>query len=343
MEPKMSEEAQTSAEEETTASAEPAETEKTQAEETTAEKKTNGKDEGEKTLAAGGEEKAEEPAPPYWPKDWIDKVAEHAGAGDAKAVKKEVARLKRLGVDPPGLYGLYRDLESKFTGGGLVKVPGKEASEEDIAAYHKAIGVPDKKEDYFENITLESGAVIGEADKPIVDAFAEKMHEAGASQPIMDAAVGWYLANQEEQAADLDQSDDTFRRESETALKEEMGATFNRKTNAIAGLFSTAPGGTDLENEEALYGRLLGGRMADGKLIGDDPDMVRFLVSMAHEMNPSAMVVEDGDQTGKSVDSEIKDIEKIMKTDKREYFKNHEARYLELIEAREKIQARARA
>ena len=309
----------------------------------TDQKQTNGA--ADKAVAAGGDKtQQQEQVKPYWPEDWRQKAAEHAGAGDAKAVKRELKRLEGI-TDPAGLYGMYRELESKFTSGGLVKVPGKDAKPEDIAAFHKALGVPEKSEDYFKDIKLANGAVVGEADKPLADDFAAAVHKAGAPPQVVNAALNWYFGNQEKQAATLDESDDKFRRESELALKEELGPAFRRKTNAIASLFELAPGGADVKNEKSLYARLMAGRTADGAVIGNDPDMVRFLVALAMDRNPSASVVEDGDQTGKSIETEIATIEKRMKDDRHAYFKDEkaQARYRELITARDKIQSRQRA
>jgi len=300
-------------------------------------------DDGKKPLAAGGEVQQQQEKP-YWPADWREKVAQHVAAGDEKAYKRELKRLERI-VDPAGVYGNYREAETKLTSGGLIKVPAKDAKPEEIAEYHKALGVPEKPGDYFKGIKLENGAVIGDADKPLADAFAAAVHPAGASPQVVNAALNWYFANQEKQAAALDESDDTFRKEAQQALKEEYGPALKRMTNNISSLFTIAPGGTDLENEKALYTRLMGGRMADGSIIGNDPDMVRFLVALALDKNPVASVVEDGDQTGKSVDTEIASIEKRMREDRSAYFKDEktQARYRQLIEARDKIQARKRA
>ena len=306
-----------------------------------------------KTIATGAdaetedkakEEAAEKAVKPYWPENWREKLAEHISAGDQKAYKRELKRLERI-TDPSGVYGNFRELEAKFTSGGLVKVPGKDAKPEDIAEFHKALGVPEKPEEYFKHVKLENGAVIGEADKPLVDAFAAEMHKVGAPPAVMNAALNWHYKQQEDAAAQLDESDDSFRRESEKALKDDLGSAFKRKTNAIGSLFATAPGGTDVKNEGSLYARLMGGRMADGKIIGNDPDMVRFLVGLVSEVNPAATVVEDGNQSGLTVDAEIAAIEKRMKDDRRAYFKDEkaQARYRELIDARSKIQARNKA
>lgn len=303
------------------------------------------------TLAGGqtpsGEPPATPPAAPpaepakIWPDDWRQKMAEHAGAGDAKAVARELKRLERLN-DPTAVYGMYREMEGKFSQGGLVKIPGKDASEEDIKAFQKAIGVPESPKEYVENLKLPDGLTLGEQDKQIATDFAQAMHKAGAPQSIMDQAYSWYLKNEEARAAEIDRQDDENKAQSLRQLKEEWGPAFQRNTNAISSLFAYAPGGADMQNDGALFNRLLGGRMADGRIIGDDPDMVKFLVAIAKEVNPVATVVESADGSGKSIDDEIADIEKLMRTDRRSYDKdlNKQARYLELLEARGKHRAR---
>lgn len=296
----------------------------------------------DKTIATGDETaEKKDPEKPYWPDDWRQKVAERVASGDKKAYARELKRLERIS-DPSGVYGMYREAEGKLTSGNLVRVPGKDATPEDIAQYHKAIGVPEKPADYLPLIKLSNGAVIGDDDKAVIGELSERVHKVGASPAALNAVVDWYYQKQEEQAAALDEADDTFRRESELALKEELGATFKRKTSAIAGLFSQAPGGSDLKNENALITRLMGGRMADGRIIGNDPDMVRFLVSLSHEINPSAMVVDDASAGGKSIDDELAEIRALRKTDKRKYFSQQvQGREAELIAAKQKIQARS--
>jgi hypothetical protein len=293
-------------------------------------------------IAAGGEP-APTPEPKgYWPEDWRHKAAEHIAAGDQKAYQREIKRLERI-ADPAGLYGMYREAESKLTSGGLIKIPGKDATPEEVAAYHKALGVPEKPEDYFKDVKLENGAVIGEADKPLVDAFAQAVHKAGAPPQVLNAALNWYFKNQEDQAAAMDEADETFRVEAERAMKDDLGPAFKRKVNAIGSLFDIAPGGPDIKNEKSLYARLMGGRTADGKIIGNDPDVVRFMMALALDRNPAATVVEDGDQSGKSIDAEIRDIEQVMRTDRRRYDKEFAPRYGELLAARDKVRARQRA
>jgi hypothetical protein len=297
---------------------------------------------GDSDDAAKEKAKAEEKAKPYWPENWREKLAEHISAGDKKLYAKELKRLERI-ADPAGVYGMYREAEGKLTSGGLIKKPGKDAKPEEIAEYHKAMGVPEKPEDYFKDVKLENGAVIGEADKPLVDGFAAAVHKSGATPQFVNAALNWYYQNQEEQAAAMDEADDEYRRASNRELKDEYGPAFDRKLNATGSLFAKlAPGGLDPNNQNALYNRLLGGRMADGRIIGNDPDFNRFFIALAHEVVPAETVTEGGNQSGMSIDAEIKQIEGRMKDDRRAYYKDEAAqsRYRELITAREKIRAR---
>lgn len=295
------------------------------------------------SIAAGGEPAKAPDQKPYWPEDWRVKAAEHIAAGDKKAYARELKRLERV-ADPAGLYGMYREAESKLTEGGLIKKPGKNATPEDVAAYRQALGVPEKPEAYVESMKLENGATLGNEDKQMATGFAKIMHEAGATPDVFNKAINWYFEQQAETAAAMEQRDDEYRTESMQALKEEYGASFQRNLNGLSALFSMAPGGADPKNPESLFARLLGGRTADGKRIGDDPAFVKFAIALAHEIAPAATVTEDGDQSGDKMNAEIAAIEKRMREDNAGYFKDEkmQARYRDLVAAREKHVARQR-
>jgi hypothetical protein len=267
-------------------------------------------------------------------------IAEHYAAGDKKAEAKELKRLERV-KDIKSLWGMYRELESRFTGGGLVKMPGKDAKPEEIAEYHKALGVPEKPEEYFKSIKLDNGAVIGEADKPVADSFAAAVHKAGAPPAVVNAAMNWYFQQQEQAAAALDEADDTFRRESLQALKDEWGPAYKRKLNSIATVFATAPGGADVNNPNSLWSQVATARTPDGKLLGNHPDWIKLMTYVAGEINPEATVVDDGNQAGMGLEAELASIQALRKTDSKKYWSDAiQAREAELIAAKQKIQAR---
>jgi len=269
-------------------------------------------------------------------------IAEHYAAGDKKVLAAELRRLERV-KDIKSLWGLYRELEGKFTSGGLIKKPGKDAKPEEIAEFHKAMGVPEKPEDYFKDIKLENGVVIGEADKPIVDMFVTAMHKEGATQGVINAMLNTYYGHLGTQAAAIDEADDEFARENTKTLKEEFGPAYQRVTkNWIPQLFKTAPGGMDVKNPNSLMARVLHGRTTDGRIIGDDPDVVRWLADVVREAYPAVTVVDDGNQSGVTIEQELDQIAALRKTDKKKYYSEAvQRREAELLAAREKVRARA--
>lgn len=292
--------------------------------------------------AAAKEAKAEKDHKPYWPDDWREKMAEHISAGDQKLYKKELARLKRIS-DPAGVYGNFRELDNRLNGGGLVRLPGKDAKEEEIAAFQKALGWTDKPEEMLDQVALADGAVLGDDDKPILGEFLQSIHGSTSASEFVSKAANWYFARQEQAAAEMDEADFEFRDESTKALREEWGSSFKRRTSAIPSVFATAPGGTDAKNEAGVYHRLINARTPDGKVVGNDPDILRWLDAIRNEINPAASVVEDGGST-QSVDAELEKIRGLRKTDPVKYRSDEiQKRELELIEAQLKIQARQRA
>lgn len=270
-------------------------------------------------------------------------IAEHYAAGDKKAEAKELKRLERV-KDIKSLWGMYRELEGKFTGGGLVKMPGKDAKPEDLAEFHKALGVPESPEEYFKTIKLDNGAVIGDADKPVADSFAAAVHKSGATPAVVNAAMNWYFQQQEQNAADLDEADETFRRDSIRSLKDEWGPAYQRKVNAIATVFATAPGGSDINNPNSLWAQVAAARTPDGKMLGNHPDWIKLMTYVAGEINPESTVVEDGKQAGMGLNAELASLQALRKTDPKKYWSDPvQTRELELITAQQKIQARQRA
>jgi hypothetical protein len=325
-----------------TVETEAVETETVEPAEEAATEKTESQPEG-KTVAAGAEEKVEEDPAPYWPVDWREKAAEHISAGDEKVYKKELKQLERY-TDPTAIAAKTRELEARFSKGGLVKIPGKDASEEDIATYKTALGIPENHEDYYKDVKLDNDAVIGEADKPVVDHFAQWAWSNAVPPDAFTSLLNTYYAREEAAAAEIDEMDEAFHNESVLELKEDYGPAYKRHTSAVSTLFTTAPGGLDMSAENSLYARLMGGRTSDGKLIGDDPDTIRFFAALARDANPEQFVTttDGGEPSGKSIDSELKEIAKMRSTDKKAYFSDEvQLREQELLEAQSRIRARA--
>ena len=291
------------------------------------------------TATDGGQQQQRTEAAPAWPDNWRERMAN----GDAKELK----RLQRF-TDPSAIYGSFREMEARFGQGGLIKAPGPKATPEEKAAFHKALGVPEKPEAYLEKIALSDGKVLGDADKPIAEAFAKAIHPAGATQEVVSAAVDWYLGHQEQQAAAQYDQDVAFKNEGTDALKGEWGSSFNSNINAIPTLFGKAPGGANPNDEAGVMFRLLNGRTADGKVIGNDPDVLRWLASTALEVNPFATVVPVSADQAKAASDRLAELRKLSGKQDSEYWVGPKAKGLQeefqkLLEAEQRAKSRAAA
>lgn len=292
------------------------------------------KPEGEAaTLAAGGgtPEGEAPPVPQDFPDNWRDLVA-----GESKKDRKALDRFN----SPSALYESWKNANDKLRSGKLLEVPGDDADDEARAAFNKALGVPEKPEEYFDKLSLSDGKVLGDADRETFNSFAAEMHKAGAPPAVVNAAVDWQLRMQQAQVEQMAEADAEFRAESENALRREMGGDFKRQTNAIAGLFTEAPDVMDL----VLNARADGGR---GHPLGDYPVFVRFLSRLALDMNPVAeMDAGDDAANMKALSDEIAELRKLSTDQTSEYWKGprakeHQARYAKLLEIRGRAQGRA--
>lgn len=255
------------------------------------------------TTVATGAAAKEEVVEAYWKDDWRDRIA---GTADKRnPARKDLERY----ADPAALYNSHRELRSWRDQGGYFKPLTDKSTPEEVALYRRTMDVPETPEGYFDKIKLSDGAVIGDADKPLVESFAKAVHGVNAPPSVVNATLDWYYKNQEEQAAQLDAADERNRSEAVKELKTDWGAQYDRNVNAIATLFSNAPDG--------LLDSLLMGRTADGRLIGDDPRIVRLMVGWAREINPMATLVD-----GRSGDpsTRLEEIRKMMVSDPDKYW-----------------------
>lgn len=305
---------------EETAAAVTAETTAAAAEQTTAAVET-------KTLAGGAEETALA-VPQDFPDDWRQKLA-----GEDKKALKTLERFASVS----DLWGALKAATAKLDSGAYIRRPATRATPEELAAFNKAIGVPEDAGEYIEKLKLSNDRVLGDDDKPVLESFAKAIHQAGATPQMFNAATDWWFDYQQAvQEAQLE-SDADFRVQSEAVLKQELGGDYRRTVGAIPTLFSNTP--------SEVQDLLLNGRTADGKLLGNHPEVVKWLASVASELYPAAsMHMPDGD-AAKGIDNEIAEIEQYMHTNRAAYFKDEkrQARYRELLAVREAISARRTA
>ncbi|RWF78992.1 MAG: hypothetical protein EOS26_03225 [Mesorhizobium sp.] len=266
---------------------------------------------------------AEEEGP--WGKDWRDKLAK----GDAKRLE----RLARF-ASPEALLIAQEEAQRKISEGLKPKgKPGEKATAEEWAAYRKQNNIPEAVDDFVKAIVLPDKRAIGDDDKPVVAAFAERAIKKGIAPADMAEMVDEYYALQEEQQFQQATADSDFKKEAETTLKKEWGGDFAGNFAAMRPYFESV--------SPELFDNLMGGRMADGRKIGNHPDALKFFAAKAVAENPMATIIPAGGASAEGLHSEIAALEKRMKDDRVAWHRDTKAqeRYRTLITARDKIKA----
>lgn len=309
---------------ETTASSATATTE-TKAAETPSKDATllSGAEVGDKPVAA---------AAGYWQPDWRQELVKQVG-GD----KKLEERLGRFG-SPSDILKSYLSLEKEKSSGQLKRELPENATEEQKAEWRKEMGLPEKADDYLDKLTLPDGVVLGEMDKPVAAAFAEAAHAGDLKPEQYSKLVAKYYEIQDQKNTAQYEADEQYRQATNDALNAEWGHEFRPNINAVKNFLAGMP--------EAERNKILEGRDADGRKIGDNPVFVRYLAQMARELNPAATLVPATGDIGKSVDARLGELKVMIKDRSSEYYHGPnsaklKAEYRQLLDAQDKMKSRA--
>lgn len=269
----------------------------------------------------------EKPVAGVWPDDWRDKFAESIKPGD-KAFRQRMERF----TSPADVGKSWLALEAKQSAGELKRLP-KDASPEEVQAWRKENGLPEKVEDYKPE--LPEGVVLGETDKTVLEGFQKFAFEQNLPPEVMNKTLGWYFAEQERVAEAQEIADATFHDTVKEELISEWGSKdYRANLAAMTSLRDQMPSG--------LADRILAGRTADGRLIGDDPQFLRWFTQLSRDASPAATLVSIGVDSAKNLSDQIDSIQKTMREEPAKYWKDPsmQERYRELLDARDKFSAR---
>ena len=206
-------------------------------------------------------------------------LAKHApkSNGDWRsAIKDEDA--KKFAESSPDIEHLTkRAMEMRTKLSTAVVKPGKDAKPEEIAAYHKSIGVPETPEGY--KFEMPEGREPTEADKEFQAAWAKGFHDdkipADYVASINRRWNAFVLATEKAQLA----ADTRYAQETESRLKQKWGGdeqfNINRQhgDRAAMELF-----GADYDNVRQITGK-------DGRFILDHPAFVEMFAKVGREMS----------------------------------------------------------
>jgi hypothetical protein len=266
---------------------------------------------------------AKEDTPGYWAPDWRERLA----AGDDKAAKQ----LARYG-SPEDIWKKARSLEARLTSGELKPTLPKNATVEELSEYRKAVGIPDKPDAYD-----LKGLTIDESDKGLMSHVLSAAHSANMTPDQTKAIASVWPKIKQEAFQAQHERDVKLKTESEDSLRGEWGNEYRRNMGLVQQLLVGA-------GDSQIMDLLTHGRLGDGTPIGSSPAVLKMLLGVALQANPTGTLVPNGGGNPMgTVTDEITKIEKTMRENRDAYNKDEkmQERYRSLLEARENLKARS--
>ena len=154
-----------------------------------------------------------------------------------------------------------------------IRVPGKDATDDDRAAFNKALGVPDSVDGY--KFQVPEGHEATDADKAFQSSAAEAFHKLGISADQAAGLNEWNNALVAESQKATEAADKEFAEKTEAALKSEWADDYERNTT-LAKRSAAEMLGTDLESVAEMT--------VGDRLLLDHPAMLRMFAKIGGEM-----------------------------------------------------------
>lgn len=250
-------------------------------------------------------------------------------AGDDK---QRLAELQRY-PDTKTLLDSFFEAKGRIRAGEVAKPLPPNPNAQEIQAYRELQGIPAEPKGYLEK--LPDGLVIGEADREGFESLAGALHEANTPPRAVAAVVKWWNERQATEAQQSQELDAQERTEAEDALRKAWGPEFKINQNVMKSYMA----GLDPEARDALEHA----RGQDGRGIMNNPAVVQALIGLIREAQDISTILDagGGDAPLNTVQSEIDQIEKLMRDDRPAYNKDKakQDRLLQLYTARDKIKA----
>lgn len=238
---------------------------------------------------------------PAWPDNWRQQIAGQD--------EKEARQLERY-ASPADIWKKARALEQRLSSGELRSTAPKDATPEQLQTWRRENGIPEKPDDY--DIKVD-GVEWDEDRKAALARLTAQLHGVNASPTQVKTVAQWAAEEITLRQREQEAQDAAKVKETEDLLRVEWGTEYRRNENLMKSLLDMGPPG--------LRERVAGGRMADGTPLAADPDYLRWLASMALQVNPQPTLTGSGDTSGQGVDDRIAAIEKEMRNRGSDYYK----------------------
>jgi hypothetical protein len=228
-----------------------------------------------------------DPAGPSWREDWRDRLA-----GEDEAFGKHLKRF----ASPENFAKSYRELEKRLKSGVAPAALAEGATEEQVAAYCKAHGIPEAPDGY--GLSFGEGAQVTEAAKATLGEFAKAAHDLHVPPSQAKGLFEWW--NKQAEAGRVAQAEamQEARVQNLAELKSEWkGREFDRNIRITQDWLAKA-----FEGDEDVLDALLAAKMPDGVTrVGDHAKVLKRLNAAAlAQADDVALIAGDVGGSGKS-------------------------------------------
>lgn len=238
--------------------------------------------------------------PSAWPENWRDQLA-----GSDDKLKGLLGRY----TTPDAFAKAFKELRTAYDSRKPAKGedPGElpeNATPEQIAAYRKAKGVPDKPEDY--EFEIQEGRELGEGEYEIFMDFAKAMHDQAVPKDIVKGISSWFLDYQEivaQKAADMAYQ---ARQNTEENLRAEWGGDYRANVNLMSNVLQ--------EHLGSDANAFLSKTFTDGSRLGDNETFVRLMAELSRKVGGSSaeLYTTDVNTSGKGLETRRSELMKMM-------------------------------
>ena len=193
-------------------------------------------------------------------------------------------------------------LELRQKVSGMIKVPGKNATEEETAAFHKALGVPDSPDLYEVDIPkdLPEHLALDESSQESINGFKAAMHAIGAPPSTVNKAVNWYFEQLVAADATIAAQTKAKTEEASAALRKEWAGEY--ETNQNYAVHAARRFGDD------GFVEMLNTAKVDGVKLGDHPAFLKVFASIGRRMTEDGFQAAMTGEEKQTVQEQIDDL-----------------------------------
>lgn len=196
--------------------------------------------------------------------------------------KKQAERFE----DADAVFRSMEDLRKKVS--TAVVIPGKDAAEEDVAAYRKQIGVPETMEGY-DFPEVQDGVELTEDQINSQKEWAKLFHDNNVPKELADSLIAKYNADIQAGIESINKADEANAIQQEKVLRERWGSDYDENKNIATRAFNELVSKSGVDSDV-----LMQMETKDGKLLMDNATMIQLFAGLGRDMRESGLTPMSG-------------------------------------------------